>query len=172
MPRQNIKFENNMNYKIVCKDVNVKDVYVGRTTSFISRKSSHRKGSNSEGKLNSDRLLYKTIRENGGWDNWEMILIENYPCENNIDADKRERYWVEQLNANLNSVVPASQSYASIKMKQLRDRRKLENNKEYLKNKNEYQAHYRKNFKLIRESLPDYSADPPFQYQKHNKEQS
>ena len=163
MTRQPIKFENNMNYKIVCKDVNIKDVYVGRTTNFISRKSSHKKNSNSEGKLCSDITLYTTIRENGGFENWEMILIENYPCENNIEADKKERYWVEQLNANLNSVVPASQSYASIKMKQLRDRRKLENKEEYHKNHNEYQAHYRNNFKEIRENKPDYSKDGSYE---------
>ena len=159
MTRQTIKFENNMNYKIVCKDVNVKDVYVGRTTNFVSRRAQHKKSSNSEGKVCSDRTLYKTIRENGGFDNWEMILIENYPCENNIEADKRERYWVEQFNANLNSVVPASESYASIKMKQMRDRRKLENKEEYQRNANEYQAQYRKNFEEIRKNKPDYSSD-------------
>ena len=160
MPRQTIKLENNMNYKIVCKDVNVKDVYVGRTTNFISRKSSHRKSCNSEGKLNADILLYKTIRANCGFDNWEMILIENYPCENNIEADKRERYWVEELNANLNSVIPGgSNNYATINSRKYRERKKAENEEEYYIKQKEYATHYRKNFEEIRKNKPDYSFD-------------
>ena len=42
MPRTPMNYENNIIYKIVCKDVEVKDVYVGHTTHFIERKSRHK----------------------------------------------------------------------------------------------------------------------------------
>jgi hypothetical protein len=48
----------------------------------------------------------ETIGTNGGWDNWHMVVIEEYPCDNTNAAAARERYWVEQLNATLNANVP------------------------------------------------------------------
>jgi hypothetical protein len=35
-----------------------------------------------------------------------MVLIENYSCENRLDALKRERHWIETLQAKLNKVIP------------------------------------------------------------------
>ena len=46
------------------------------------------------------------IRTNGNWDNWSMIEIEKYPCNDKNEACARERYWYELLNANMNSVCP------------------------------------------------------------------
>ena len=43
---------------------------------------------------------------NGGFENWNMILVENYPCETNLELLARERYHVEQLNATLNQRKP------------------------------------------------------------------
>ena len=39
------------------------------------------------------------IRNNGGFDNYEVIIIENYPCNNSNEAKIRERFWNETLNA-------------------------------------------------------------------------
>jgi molybdopterin converting factor small subunit len=47
--------------------------------------------------------LYASIREHSGWNNWSMLITEKYPCLNSYEARLRERYWKEQLNANLNS---------------------------------------------------------------------
>ena len=46
------------------------------------------------------------IRENGNWNNWSMIEIEKYPCNDDNEARSRERYWYEVLNANMNSQCP------------------------------------------------------------------
>ena len=50
--------------------------------------------------------VYQFIRENGGWDQWEMILIEKYPCDDVDQARARERYWKKELNATLNTNEP------------------------------------------------------------------
>jgi hypothetical protein len=89
-------------YKIVCLDLSIKNCYVGHTTSFRDRRNSH----HSAYKLKPDRYVYQFIRENGGWDNWDMIMIENYPCNNKIEAGSRERHWIETLNADLNQLRP------------------------------------------------------------------
>ncbi len=39
MPKKIIDFSKTIIYKIVCNDLNITDVYVGRTTNFINRKA-------------------------------------------------------------------------------------------------------------------------------------
>jgi hypothetical protein len=116
MPRKEIDYKKTIMYKIVCKDTTVKDSYVGQTTSFDKRKHNHRRLSREPrtkqiershfiGKQDFERVLYKKIRENGGWDNWSMIKIEDYPCKDRYEAEKRERELMEQYGATLNKVV-------------------------------------------------------------------
>ena len=98
-------YQKTMMYKIVCDDVEVKDVYVGQTTNFVKRNGSHSNLARRAYKLKHESLLYQTIRKHGGWYNWSMIKIEDYPCDSRLEAEKRERYWIETLNANLNKVL-------------------------------------------------------------------
>ena len=51
-------------------------------------------------------LLYRFSRETGGWDNWTMTIIEEYPCESVNDARERERYWIEKESSQLNVTIP------------------------------------------------------------------
>lgn len=88
-------------YKLCCNDLSITDVYVGHTTDFTRRKYDHSKNS-----THSPYAVYECIRKNGGWKNWTMVLIEEFPCENDLQARARERYWYEQLNANLNMCRP------------------------------------------------------------------
>ena len=46
MPKKEIDYQNTIIYKIVCNDLNVKDVYVGHTTDFTKRKSHHKSSCN------------------------------------------------------------------------------------------------------------------------------
>jgi len=50
--------------------------------------------------------LYRIIRENGGWKNWDMIEIEQHPCANLDEARLREKHWFVALNATMNSIQP------------------------------------------------------------------
>jgi predicted GIY-YIG superfamily endonuclease len=58
-------------YKICCDDL-PEYIYVGSTKSIIKRKSQHKIHCNN----GNTRKLYTTIRENGGWNNWRMVIIE------------------------------------------------------------------------------------------------
>ncbi|NBW13107.1 MAG: hypothetical protein EBR82_34310 [Caulobacteraceae bacterium] len=106
MPRKQIDYSRTVIYKIVCNDLEIKDCYVGHTTDFICRKTEHKYCCNISTKKGYNLKIYKTIRDNGGWDNWSMIEIEKYPCNDSAEARTRERYWYEILNANLNSINP------------------------------------------------------------------
>jgi len=103
MPRYAIDYSKIIIYKIVCKDLEVKHCYVGSTTDFTRRKSQHKRNC-----VNSiNYKLYKLINENGGWENFDMVVIETFKCENGNEAYARERYWYESLNSNMNSYKPS-----------------------------------------------------------------
>jgi hypothetical protein len=106
MPKKNIDYSKTVIYKIVCNDLNITDLYVGHTTDFIKRKYAHKKVCNTETDKGYNFKIYKMIRDNGGWDNWAMIEIEKYSCNDRNESHARERYWYEELNANMNSNIP------------------------------------------------------------------
>jgi predicted GIY-YIG superfamily endonuclease len=106
MPRLPIDYQKTLIYKIVCNDLNVKDLYVGHTTDFIRRKVEHKSRCNNINKKESNFKIYSTIRENGGWENWVMIEVEKFPCNDAKEARMRERYWFEYFNASLNAIYP------------------------------------------------------------------
>jgi hypothetical protein len=107
MPRLNVEYKNIVIYKIVCNDLNIKDCYVGSTTSFTKRKCGHKTACKNENNKNYNLKVYQTIRANGGWDNFSMLEIEKYPCNDNNEATTRERYWFETLQAKMNSNIPS-----------------------------------------------------------------
>ena len=87
-------------YKITIND-KPEFVYVGSTKQYSDRKYNHKKNYDKH----PERLLYKTISENGGWENAVMSPIEEYICENKIQSLIRERYWLETLQANMNTML-------------------------------------------------------------------
>ena len=124
-------------YKIICKDENIKDCYVGKTTNLNKRWISHKSKCNNENSNGYNFKLYQFIRENGNIDNWNIIEIEKNEYDNK-EACLRERYWFEELNANLNIVIP------SRTLKEYEENRK-ENKKEY------HKEYYQKNIEKLKE---------------------
>ena len=106
MPKKEIDYSNTIIYKIICKNSNIKDIYVGHTTNFVQRKYAHKQNSYNKKSLNYMSKLYKTIRENGGWNNWNMIMVDFFKCNNSEEARKKEQEYYEKLNANLNGIEP------------------------------------------------------------------
>lgn len=93
-------------YKICCLDPNIEEEYVGSTTNLVKRRNKHKTDCNTETGIKYNFLVYQFIRENGGWDNWQVVQIEKYPCETKAELESRERYWLEILGTSLNSNVP------------------------------------------------------------------
>jgi hypothetical protein len=103
MPKTIMDYGKTIMYKIVCKDLSIKDCYIGHTTDMTKRKYAHKFAYNNEKDKSHYHKLYTIIRQKGGWDNWTMLLIEKFPCEDKHEARKRERQIIEQLGANLNA---------------------------------------------------------------------
>ena len=106
MPKVAMDYSKTHFYKIVCKDPTVKEIYVGHTTNFVKRKYYHKNICHNPNNREHNTYKYRFIRDNGGWDNWEMVLIEREQCEDSIDAVKRERYYIEELQSSLNKSRP------------------------------------------------------------------
>jgi hypothetical protein len=101
------EYINTIIYKIYCKNEIINDVYVGHTTNFYLRKNGHKSSCTNKNNKHYNLPVYIFIRQNGGWDNWQIEEVEKFPCNNYIEASQRERYWVENLKATLNKVVPS-----------------------------------------------------------------
>ena len=64
-------------YKLCCKDTNVLDIYVGSTRSFRQRKSCHKQKCSNPSSIHHNLYVYQIMRQNGGFDNWDMISLYN-----------------------------------------------------------------------------------------------
>ena len=58
--------------------MSITDVYVGQTTNFRTRKSRHKRNCCNSDYEKHHLKVYQYIRENGGWENFDMIEIEKY----------------------------------------------------------------------------------------------
>ena len=110
MPKGNVDYSKGLIYKLCCKDPNIKEIYVGSTVNFRGRKGNHKAGCNNPIHRDFNTKKSKFIREHGGWENWEMILVEYYSATDLRDLEQRERYWFDELNSKLNTYIPYTSS--------------------------------------------------------------
>jgi len=104
MPKTDIDYTNTIIYKITCKDPTVTDVYVGHTTNFVQRKHAHKQSCTNTKSRNYKCKLYDVIRNNNGWDNWNMEIVNFFNCKDAYEARQKEQEYFILLNATLNSV--------------------------------------------------------------------
>lgn len=174
MPKKPIDYSKTIIYKLCSLDQNIKDIYVGQTTDFNRRKSSHKQKCNNEKTKEHNFKVYQFIRANGGWDNWNMIQIEEYPCNNRREADARETYWMKELNSTLNS----RQSFTTKEERnnQTKKYQKTEKGKLAIKNFNqtenrkEYQKKYKQTDKYKQQQKEYAKIDKVKEYQKEYKQ--
>ena len=138
-----LNYQNSVIYKICCKDPEIKDIYVGSTTSFKRRMSNHKSICNNEKSNDYNLPVYRFIRDNGGFDNWSVVKIRDVCCKDKYDLEAEERKEFEKLGATLNS------QYPQRRMKEYR-----EDNKEIIKKKDK--VYYEDNKNEILEKAKEY----------------
>jgi hypothetical protein len=162
MPRTKTNYSNTIIYRIFCKDDTIINDYIGSTTNFIERKTCHKSRCYNENNTHNHLIIYKTIRDNGGWENWTMLEIEKFPCQDKNEARLREQYWIDFYKTKLNEVrafrtqeqkkeqeQEAKKKYAENNKEKISECRKIYNkkNKEYI---SKYKSEYREKTKSIR----------------------
>jgi len=128
-------------------------VYVGSTTNLTKRKQHHKESCLNINHKRHNLKLYVNIRENGGWENWIMIKICDYPCDNRREAEKEEDKYMMVLKANMNShrAFLTEEEKKEYKQQYKKDNKDIikEKDKEYRENnkgkKKEYNKEYREN---------------------------
>jgi hypothetical protein len=102
MPKTPTDYERTVIYKIQHLE---KDelLYVGSTTEFTKRKCKHKSDCiNPKAKLYNAKL-YKMIRENGGWEMFNMVIIQDFPCKNKREAECEEDKVIREMKASMNA---------------------------------------------------------------------
>jgi hypothetical protein len=171
-------YVNTIIYKIMCKDLNILECYIGHSTNIKSRKNEHKYNSNNENSKSYNIKLYTFIRANGGWDNFELIEIEKYPCNSKKEAITREHYWYFELKSTLNVISPVLDLEREKNRKEQKSQQAKENTKikielgkknklEYLKeHKDEIQEH----IKMVRKEYTNKNRNKVNEYaREYNK---
>jgi hypothetical protein len=131
-------------YKIACKDPSITDVYIGSTKNPKQRIYYHKSSCINSNSNRNNLKIYQFIRDNGGWENWEFIIIETIFCNNKKEVLLTEKKWIIELSSTLNTYVPARtyDEYRETHKERIkkRDKQYYETHKEQY---NQYQKEYR-----------------------------
>ena len=155
-------------YRLVCN--NTGQQYIGSTTQSLSQRLGGHKAAYKmflEGKRIKKLTSFSILSEN----NFEIILIEDYPCENKNQLERRERHFIETIEC-VNKVKPAQtreellewhKQYTkehAAELKEYNQQYRKEHQEELAKSKIEfYQEH--------KEEILKYQSD---YYQEHKEE--
>lgn len=102
MPRKTIN--DYVFYKFVCNDENIKCCYVGSTANFSDRKRGHLKSYNKPNEKGHNYKIYETIRANGGWENWKMVIIGEAKEISLNQSRILEQKYIDELEEKLNMI--------------------------------------------------------------------
>ena len=104
---QNCKYINIAFYKIVCNDANITDLFVGHTND-VHRRNETQLMECTNMRCNAyNTPINQFIRNNGGWDNFKLVVIDHVSCHTLLEVLQLKRIHIKTQNANLNSVVPS-----------------------------------------------------------------
>jgi len=136
-------------YKIYCKNKEITDEYYGHTCAFRNRKYNHKGYCNNENGPLYNLQIYQFIRLNGGWDNWEMVPIEELKRSTLINAKIREQFYIDLNKSEMNKY----KAYITEEQKKERDKK---NHKEkYLENRDTIKEKYLENRDTILEKAKE-----------------
>ena len=95
-------FSGSVIYKIYCKDENIKDFYIGSSKDLYDRMRVHKSMCYNENVSGYSLKIYEFIRENSDWGNFNVEIVEYYPCKNEKELKQREQYYIKKYEPTLN----------------------------------------------------------------------
>ena len=137
-------------YKIYCKNNEITEEYYGHTSAFRARKWHHKGQCNNETYERYNTEKYKIIRLNGGWDNWEMVPIEELKNCSLVNAKIREQFYIDLNKSGMNKnkayiteeqIIERDKKYHLENIDKISEKNKewyLENRDKILEKKKEY----------------------------------
>ena len=161
-----VNYQNSIIYKLCCKNLDVTDIYIGSTTCFKARKRNHKCVCNNEKSKSYNCKLYKFIRENDGFENWNMIQIKTVSCNSKRELEAEERICIEELKPSLNCQIPTRTLKEYISDNKEHIKQYYIDNKEHIK---EYYKQYNvDNADKLKEYYTQYNIDNKEKRKKYN----
>jgi hypothetical protein len=176
MPRKPINYANCIIYHFICKDASIVDTYVGHTTNFAARKRQHMRNTVCETDKKHYHLKhYETIRNNGGWDEWEMVEIEKFNCKTKLEARIREQELIQEHNANLNTLNAfITEEERKQKKKSITEKFRMENKELIREQEKKYKEEHKEviaeQMKKYRQEHKNEIYEKTKEYRENNKE--
>lgn len=172
----NEKKTNYIMYKVCPKNKELNFCYIGQTANFENRKRQHIRNTTCETDKKHYHLKhYETIRNNGGWDEWEMIELEKFNDKTKLEARIREQELIKEHNANLNMLSAyITEEERQANKKAITEKFRTEN-KEYLaeqtkKYKQEHKEVIAEQMKKYRAENKEKISQKTKEYRENNKE--
>ena len=94
-------YKNSIIYKIISKDSEIPEFYIGSTIDLYKRLNVHKNHCKEK-----NTMLHSYIRNNGGWSNFKCEVIETFSCETSNQKREKERYYIELYKPTLNQRKP------------------------------------------------------------------
>jgi len=156
MPKLPIDYSKGFIYKLCCKDKSIEECYIGSSTNWKQRKRTHKSNCNNPNQKSYNNKKYVVIRDNGGWENWEMVLIHYYPCNNKRELESEE----ERVRQEYHNTINSKRAYRT-------DEERKEYNKQYYTDNREKLLQKAKQYNIDNhESILEYKK----QYRIDNRE--
>ena len=93
-------------YKIVSNKTGL--VYIGSTCNTLTQRiAQHERDYKQYQKTGKKYNIYMTSFKILKYGNYQIQLVENYPCKNSKELHEREKYWIEKTNC-INKNIPSN----------------------------------------------------------------
>ena len=142
-------------YKIRCNTPTITDVYIGSTSSFEQRIKQHKLRCCNKEHPKHMFLVYRVIREFGGFENWTFEILENINFNSRKELLLKEQYYHEIFNPKLNIM----RAYVDPLLKP-----KLYYSENILNEKKRKAKYYLENKQLIKDRIMNYRLENPEKY--------
>lgn len=143
-------------YVIKSLDENIKEFYIGSTFNFVVRRSTHKANCRTEGKPPYNYKVYQYIRDNGGFDNFTMDVLEEVEVNNKKELAGKELEHYNNLKPSLNMNIPCVLDYNEYHKKYNREHPEY-HKKRYNERKDEYKAKSKERYSLVKKLLKEYN---------------
>ena len=82
-------------YELNSKDKSITGTYIGSCWDMKRRLRDHKDKCNNKNNNDYKYPLYRYMRENGGWDNFEMTIIDSGECEDELELHCAEQFYID-----------------------------------------------------------------------------
>ena len=163
-------------YKI-CSD-ECEDFYIGSTRNMVQRRRNHKNSCNVLNNPKYNYKIYRTIRDNDGWENWRMVPLEKMENSTKFEAECREEVVRCEFQAKMNSRRATLGNMTREEYNKQHYQENIDHIKEYKKQyrqenidqiRERDKKYNEKNKEQIREQKKQYQIDKKEQIREHKK---